>query len=119
MQGYQITFFTQQDRTHGSTPLAQWLVEQAKQQGIRGATLSGAIEGLGHDGKTHAINMFDLSDQPVQVTLVVNDEEAKRLFSHLTQEKVQVFYMILPAEFGMLGGDGSGMPQMLSSPSGA
>ena len=51
MQGYQLTFFTQQDRMHGHVPLAQWLLAEAKQLGIRGATLSsGALQGLGHDG---------------------------------------------------------------------
>lgn len=43
-QGYQITFYTQQDRMHGSRPLAQWLIEEARQYGIRGATLTGALE---------------------------------------------------------------------------
>ena len=103
MQGYQITFFTQQDRKHGSMPLAQWLIEEAKIMGIRGATLTGSIEGLGHDGVTHAVNLFDFSDQPVQVTLIVGEEEAERMFSHLAQEKVQVFYMRVPVEFGTLG----------------
>jgi PII-like signaling protein len=105
MQGYQITFFTQQDRMHGATPLAQWLLDAAQQQGIRGATLIGGIEGLGHDGRIHAINMFDLSDQPVQVMLVVNAEEARRMFAYLVEEKARVFYVMVEAEFGMLGGE--------------
>lgn len=105
-QGYQITFYTQQDRMHGSRPLAQWLIEEARQYGIRGATLTGALEGLGHDGTIHTINLFDLSDQPVQVTLVVSHEEAERLLAHLADEKVRVFYVKAPVNFGMLGEDG-------------
>ncbi|MCD7096845.1 DUF190 domain-containing protein [Stenotrophomonas sp. MMGLT7] len=103
MQGYQVTFFTQQDRMHGQTPLAQWLLEEARRLGVRGATLSGALQGLGHDGSVHAINLFDVSDQPVQVTLVASDEELQRLFAHLEQQQVQVFYMKVAAEFGTLG----------------
>lgn len=104
MYGYQITFFTQQDRIHDYVPLAQWLVDEAKKLGIRGATLSGAIQGLGHDGITYQINLFDLSDQPVQVTLVVNAEEAERLLNHLTQKLMQdVFYVLMPVEFGTIG----------------
>lgn len=103
MNGYQITFYTQQDRIHDRQPLPQWLVEAARRLGVRGATLSGAIEGLGHDGTTHAINLFDLSDQPVQVTLVVTAEEADRLFAYLQQERVVAFYTKLALEFGTLG----------------
>lgn len=105
MQGYQITFFTQQDRQHGSTPLAQWLFAEAKRQGIRGATVSGSLEGLGHDGVTHAAGWFDLADQPVQVTMIVTAEESDRLFATLDAEGVKVFYMKAPVEFGFLGKD--------------
>ncbi|MES2116882.1 MAG: DUF190 domain-containing protein [Pseudomonadota bacterium] len=103
MHGFQVTFFTQQDRMHGHMPLAQWLLDEAKKLSIRGATLDGAIQGLGHDGTIHAINMFDFSDQPVQVTMVVTAEEVERLFTQLAQEQVHVFYMKVPVEFGTLG----------------
>jgi len=103
MHGHQITFFTQQDRMQGQQPLAQWLVDEARRLGLRGATLNGAIEGLGHDGAIHTINMFDLSDQPVQVTLVVTHEEERRLFAHLLERRVSLFYVKVPAQFGTLG----------------
>ncbi|MBE7375608.1 DUF190 domain-containing protein [Pseudomonas lopnurensis] len=103
MNGYQITFFTQQDRVIGNLPAGQWLVEEARRLGLRGATLSGAVEGLGHDGIIHAINLFDLSDQPVQVTLVVTEAEAQMFFEHLTQQRVKLFYVKVAAEFGTLG----------------
>ncbi len=103
MHGHQITFFTQQDRMQGQQPLAQWLVDEARRLGLRGEPLNGAIEGLGHDGAIHTINMFDLSDQPVQVTLVVTHEEERRLFAHLLERRVSLFYVKVPAQFGTLG----------------
>ncbi|MCB6184887.1 DUF190 domain-containing protein [Leeia sp. TBRC 13508] len=102
MQGYQLNFYTQQDRTHANQPLAQWIVETAKGLGLRGATLVGGIEGMGHDGKIHAINLFDVSDQPIIVTLIVTDEECDRLFQRLTEEKVNVFYTKFEVTFGTL-----------------
>ncbi|HYA75998.1 MAG TPA: DUF190 domain-containing protein, partial [Burkholderiaceae bacterium] len=48
MNGYQITFFTQQDRRHHGKPLADWLVHLAKDMDLRGATLIAASEGFGH-----------------------------------------------------------------------
>lgn len=105
MQGYQLTFFTQQNRTHGHEPLAQWLLAQAKALGIRGATLSGSLEGLDHLGRIHAINMFDVSDQPVQLTLIVSEDECQLLLDHLESSGVHVFYTRSLVEFGTLGTD--------------
>ena len=47
MLGFQLTFFTQQNRRHCGMPLGQWLLEVAHDIGIRGATLMGAQLVLG------------------------------------------------------------------------
>ena len=44
MQGYQLTFFTQQDRKHHTLPVAHWLLEEARALGISGATLIPAAD---------------------------------------------------------------------------
>lgn len=103
MHGYQITFFTQQNRMHRQRPLAQWLLGEAKKLGFHGATLSGALQGFGHDGTMHETNLFDVSDQPILVTIVLVAEDVDRLFAHLAHEQVQVFYLKHPVEFGALG----------------
>ncbi|WP_159877691.1 DUF190 domain-containing protein [Aquitalea denitrificans] len=100
MQGFQITFYTRQDRLHGHAPLAQWLLELAHELAIGGATLNGSVEGLGHDGRFHAITLFDLSEQPVQVIMVVTAEERERLFHRLRQEQVNVLYVAQAVEYG-------------------
>ncbi len=43
--------------------------------------------------------MFDLVDHPVQITMVVTEEECDRLFALLTKEKLDLFYVKLPVEF--------------------
>ena len=103
MNGYQITFFTQQGRMHHEVPLAQWLLAEARQMGLRGATLSGALQGLGHDGQFHALTMFDESDQPIQVTMVVNEEERHRWLERLELENMELFFTSVPVEFGVIG----------------
>ncbi|HGW8425704.1 TPA: DUF190 domain-containing protein [Citrobacter koseri] len=105
MQGYQITFYTQQDRMHGNTPLSQFLLDEAKRHGIRGATLNAGVEGIGHDGAVHAVNLFDLSDQPVQVTLVISEDEMEKMMINLKREKIKVFYVKISVEFDTLGLD--------------
>lgn len=103
MQGYQLTFYTQQDIRHGQLGLGQWLVEEAKRLGLRGATLITAAEGFGKDRRLHAAHFFELADQPVEVTMVVTADEADRFFARLAQEKIEVFFVKAPIEFGTTG----------------
>ena len=105
MQGYQITFFTQQDRKQEGRPLADWLVETARALGVRGATALLAAEGYGHDRRIHSARFFELADQPVEVTMVTSAEETERLFAHLRAHRVHVFYARTPVEFGTIGED--------------
>ncbi len=103
MKGYQLTFFTQQDRQHNHQPLGEWLLRSAKKLGIGGATMTVAAEGFGRDRKLHAAHFFELADQPVEVTMAVSEQQAERVFEHLRQEGVQVFYVKTPIEFGVTG----------------
>lgn len=109
MQGYQITFFTQQDRRQEGRPLADWLIESARAVGVRGATALLGAEGFGHDRRIHSARFFELADQPVEVTMVATVEETERLFAHLRQHRVHVFYARTPVEFGTIG-EGDGTP---------
>lgn len=103
MQGYQLTFFTQQDRTHAHRPLAHWLLEEARRIGIGGATVIPAAEGFGHHRRIHSAHFFELGDQPIEVTLAVSENEAERLFERLHEEGINIFYVKTPIEYGMSG----------------
>ena len=103
MQSFKLTFFTQQDRTVHGQSLALWLIQQAKEIGIRGATLSAATEGFGHDKKLHSAHFFELAEQPLQVTMAVTEEEAGQVFALLKQENINIFYTQAAIEFGMSG----------------
>jgi len=103
MQGFQLTFFTQQDRHHNGKPLAEWLVEETRRMGIGGATLLNAAEGFGHDGKIHSAHFFELADQPTTVTMAVSASESERFFARLSEAEVKVFYVKTPIEYGTTG----------------
>ncbi|WP_137935711.1 DUF190 domain-containing protein [Chitinivorax sp. B] len=105
MEGYQLTFFTQQDHRHSGQPLGEWLVQTARQLGVGGATLILAAEGFGRHGRLHAAHFFELPDQPVEVTMAVSEGEAQRLFQRLRDEQVNVFYIKVPIEYGVIGED--------------
>lgn len=100
MQGYLVTFFTQQNRTHNGTQLARWLVDQAQQLGISGATLFSGKAGFGHDGRFHSENYFDLEDPPLQVAMALRPDECERLMNRLDVENVRIFFTKSEIEFG-------------------
>ena len=103
MNGYQLTFFTQQDRRHHGQSLGHWLVEAAQKMGIRGATMIPAAEGFDHRGRFHSAHFLELADQPLEVVMAVTEDESDRLFEMLRAERVKFFYIKAPIEFGVLG----------------
>lgn len=103
MNGYQITFFTQQDRRHHGKPVAEWLINLALEMGLRGATLISGSESFGGDRRIHSARFFELADQPQEILMTVTEEETQKLFSRLTSEGVHLFYVKTPVEFGTLG----------------
>lgn len=103
MIGYQLSFFTVQDRLHGRRALAQWLLDEARHLGIRGATLLSAAEGYGHARRLHSSRFFELADQPLEITMAVTAEEADCFFARLREENLRIFYIKTPIEFGVTG----------------
>ncbi len=102
MHGWQVTFFTQQNARHDGKPIGDWLIQLAREMGLRGATLVPAEEGFGHHGRLHAAHFFELAEQPMEVVMALSDEETARLFERLRAEGVRLFYVKAPVEFGTL-----------------
>jgi uncharacterized protein len=103
MNGYQITFFTRQDRRHKGKQMGEWLVGLVKELGLRGASLHAGGESFARGGRVHSAHFFELADQPVEVLIAVTSEESDRLFARLKAEGVHLFYVKTPVEFGILG----------------
>jgi len=59
---------------------------------------------VGHDGKLHMVNLYDLSEQPLKIVMVVSEDERLRLFRRLEQEPVALFYTVVEVEYGLVGG---------------
>ena len=103
MNGYQISFFTVQDHRHKGKPIGDWLVHVAKEMGLSGATLIPGAEGFGHHRRMHSVRFIELTDQPLEVVMILSTEEADRLLERLNREGVQLCYAKTPAEFGTIG----------------
>ncbi|GLZ89241.1 hypothetical protein Pres01_52920 [Metapseudomonas resinovorans] len=103
MNGFQLTLYTQQNRRHQGKMLADWIVGQAMDMGLRGATLVSGIEGFGHTRQIHSHHFFEMADQPMLILLALTEAECDALLKRLEEEGVSLFYVKVPAEFGLLG----------------
>lgn len=105
MQGFQLTFFFTQDRTHKSKAMTAWLLDLAAGLGITGATCSASTEGFGRHHHLHSRRFFELSDQPLELTMAVSALEIQQVFECLRMEKIELFYVVSAVEFGVTGRD--------------
>jgi PII-like signaling protein len=103
MKGFQVSFFTVEGRRHGHKVMGHWLIDLAKSMHIAGATMTVGVEGIGRSGRLHSAHFFELADQPVEVTMVVSEEQCAALFTTLEREHADVFYVKSPVEYGVVG----------------
>ena len=103
MNGYQINFYTLQNREYEHQPIADWLVEQAQHLKIRGATVIHGAESFGRDGRLHSARFFEQAEQPIIVVMVVSAEEADAIINVVRQAGIKMFYTRTPVEFGIIG----------------
>lgn len=103
MQGFQVTFFTEEGRHHGHQQVHVWLMEVAKALGIKGVTTTVGTQGIGRDGRLHSAHFIELADRPVELTMALSPEQCDVLFARLEAEKSNIFYVKAPIEFGVVG----------------
>lgn len=107
MKGSQLTVYAanQSHRVKHMT-VVEWLLDEAKQAGIVGATVVEIAEGIDAKGKFHAARFFELTDQPVAVTLIADDAKIDALLAQLHDAGIRLFYTRAPIEYDTLGADG-------------
>jgi len=106
MKGACLKFYMHENLQHHHILAYEWLLEQAKKIGIHGGSAFRAIAGYGRHGILHEDHFFELAgDLPVMVEFVVSDEEAERLLALIQTEKLPLFYVMTPVEYGILNGE--------------
>ncbi len=87
--GYLLRIFIGESDKHGGKPLYQWIVFQARAQGLAGATVLRGIMGFGADSRIHTAKIERLSeDLPIIIELVD------------TREKLEAFLPVIDAAIG-------------------
>jgi PII-like signaling protein len=105
MKGTYLKFYVHEHRRHHGILLYEWLLERAKKLGIHGGSAFRAIAGFGRHGILQEDHFFELAGNlTVEIVFMVSDEEANQLLELIGQEKVHVFYVRMPAEYGVLNG---------------
>ncbi|PHM17341.1 MAG: hypothetical protein CJD30_06845 [Sulfuricurvum sp. PD_MW2] len=100
--GFQLTFYTLRSRRHHGIYVSDWLVDIAQNIGIGGVTITDATKGIGHDGKWHSASFFELSDQPLEIMMIADEELSERLFKYLESEQPNLFYTKSAIEYGTI-----------------
>lgn len=107
MKGTFLRFYVHENRKHGGVLLYEWLLEHAKKIGIRGGSAFRAIAGFGRHGVIHEQHFFELAgDLTIEVEFIVTDEEARRMLELVRAARIDVFYAVIPAEFGSITAGG-------------
>jgi PII-like signaling protein len=109
--GYLLRIFVGESDKHEGKPLYEWLVLQAREAGLAGATVLRGIEGFGAHSRLHTAKILRLSeDLPIVVEIVDAREKIEAFMPTVdhaireglaTLERVQVrFYRGGRAEAG-------------------
>ena len=103
MQGSFCRFYVHENDSHQGRPTWEWLLDQANRLGIRGGSAFKAMAGFGRHHVLHEERFFELAGSlTVEVEFIVNEEETQQLLDLLRREKVNLFYALIPAHFGVI-----------------
>ena len=106
MRGTLLRFYVHENRRHHHLLLYEWLLEQARKLGIHGGSAFRAIAGFGRHGVIHEEHFFELAgDLTVEIDFAVSDEDADRVLDLIRAERISIFYVRMPIEYGVVNGD--------------
>jgi PII-like signaling protein len=75
-EGKLLRIFVGEQEAHQGKPLYQWLVEEARNKGLAGATVLRGMEGYGAHSRLHTAKVLRLSiDLPVVIEIVDTEEK--------------------------------------------
>jgi PII-like signaling protein len=70
-EGHLLRIFIGESDRHGHRPLYEWIVEQARLDGLAGATVLRGLEGFGRSSRIHTAKVLRLSeDLPIVVEII-------------------------------------------------
>ena len=103
-RGFSLRFYMLEKAKHRGMLLYEWLLGQAKAQGIHGGSAFRAVAGFGRHGVLHEQKFFELQgDLTIVVEFLVDETETAKLLEIVKEDGAHLFWARFPAEFGVLG----------------
>ena len=81
--GHLLRIFVGESDKHQGKPLYQWIVQEAKKQGLAGATVLRGVEGYGAHSAIHSAKLLELSTAMPMIIEIVDDLEKIETFLQL------------------------------------
>lgn len=88
-KGKLLRIFLSEDDKHHGKPLYEWIVQQAKDAGLAGATVLRGMEGFGANGKIHTAKVLRLSIDLPMVIEIIDTPEKIETFLPVIDENVK------------------------------
>ena len=113
MTGECLRFYVDENHRHHGVLLWEWLLEQANAMGVRGGSAFRAMGGFGRRHALHESHFFELPGSTgVEVEFIVDAAEADQLMALARRENLRMFYVRMPAQFGVINDDaGDALPR--------
>ena len=98
-----LRFYVSEKQRHDGDLVYEWLLEEARRQGIPGGSVFRAIAGYGRHGRLHEETFFELGGElPVMVELVLETLQAEQLLEALRPFGLKLYYVRQAAESGVV-----------------
>lgn len=103
-KGVLLRIFVLEGQRHHGQLLYDWLLRSARTMGISGGAAFREIAGYGRNERLHQHSFFELAgDLPVELLFAMTDADCKNFLDLLAREKLSLFYINSPCEFGLIG----------------
>jgi len=106
-KGMRISFYFPEGARHGHHLMHEWLLQAARDCGIKGGAAFRAIAGFGRHGHLHYGHFFEEGGRhlPVEVRLVSTPELVERMLELVRAERAKVFYVKAEVVYGWVPAD--------------
>ena len=103
-EGVFLRFVVHENRRCHGLAVHDWLLQQARKQGIPGGCAFRGIAGYGRHGVLTEERFFELaSDLPVEVRFVCSEAQAGVLLDAVEAAELSLFYVMTPTRYGVAG----------------
>ncbi len=116
-EGQLLRIFIGETDKHGGLPLYEWIVREARKDGLAGATVFRGIAGFGAKSRIHTANILRLSlDLPIVVEIVDKPERIEAFLPVLDKVVTEGLITVEKAHIKLYRGKGKQEQSEQSSP---